>query len=206
MNDKFFSLSEERQNKILNAGYYQFAHNSYKKTSMSMIAEEAQISKSLLFHYFHNKKEFYLYLYKRALELIDEKIIKIDVDSDKDIIEIVSSFLLNKWNILKEHKYIFSFIYRVYYETDETLLKDLKEIRSSKMINSFMDIINKSNNDKMRYKEDFLQLVNIIIYTAEGFAYVNKELLINEPQKAVNDFMKLVNPLRKNFYKGVMLL
>ena len=201
MNDKFFSLSEERQNKILNAGYYQFAHNSYKKTSMSMIAEEAQISKSLLFHYFHNKKEFYLYLYKRTLELIDEKIIKIDVDSDKDIIEIVSSFLLNKWNILKEHKYIFSFIYRVYYETDETLLKDLKEIRSSKMINSFMDIINKSNNDKMRYKEDFLQLVNIIIYTAEGFAYVNKELLINEPQKAVNEFMKLVNTLKKNFYK-----
>ena len=201
MNNKFFSLSEERQNKILNAGYYQFAHNSYKKTSMSMIAEEAQISKSLLFHYFHNKKEFYLYLYKRTLELIDEKIIKIDVDSDKDIIEIVSSFLLNKWNILKEHKYIFSFIYRVYYETDETLLKDLKEIRSSKMINSFMDIINKSNNDKMRYKEDFLQLVNIIIYTAEGFAYVNKELLINEPQKAVNEFMKLVNTLKKNFYK-----
>lgn len=201
MNNKFFSLSEERQNKILNAGYYQFAHNSYKKTSMSMIAEEAQISKSLLFHYFYNKKDFYLYLYKRALELIDEKIIKIDVDSDKDIIEIVSSFLLNKWNILKEHKYIFSFIYRVYYETDETLLKDLKEIRSSKMINSFMDIINKSNNDKMRYKEDFLQLVNIIIYTAEGFAYVNKELLINEPQKAVNEFMKLVNTLKKNFYK-----
>ena len=201
MNDKFFSLSEEKQNKILNAGYYQFANNSYKKTSMSMIAEEAQISKSLLFHYFHNKKEFYLYLYKRALELIDEKIIIIDLDSDKDIIEIVSSYLLNKWNILREHKYIFSFIYRVYYESDETLLKDLKEIRSSKMINSFMDIINKSNNDKMRYKEDFLQLVNIIIYTAEGFAYVNKELLINEPQKAVNEFMKLVNTLKKNFYK-----
>ena len=31
---------------------------------MSEIATEAGISKSLLFHYFKNKKEFYLYLRK----------------------------------------------------------------------------------------------------------------------------------------------
>lgn len=59
MNDKFFLLPEEKQQRILNAAYRVFSQNSYKKSPMSEIAAEAGISKSLLFHYFHNKQEFF---------------------------------------------------------------------------------------------------------------------------------------------------
>lgn len=31
MNDKFFSLPEEKQQRIINAGYHVFSKNSYKK-------------------------------------------------------------------------------------------------------------------------------------------------------------------------------
>lgn len=64
MNDKFYALSEEKQSQILNAGYKVFATNQYKKAPTSEIAAEAGISKSLLFHYFHNKLELYLFLWK----------------------------------------------------------------------------------------------------------------------------------------------
>ena len=56
MNEKFFSLPQEKQQSILNAGYRVFGRNSYKHSPMSEIADAAGISKSLLFHYFHNKK------------------------------------------------------------------------------------------------------------------------------------------------------
>ena len=56
MNEKFFSLPEEKQLAMINAGYRVFSRNSYKKSPMSEIAAEAGISKSLLFHYFPNKK------------------------------------------------------------------------------------------------------------------------------------------------------
>ncbi len=59
MNEKFFSLPEEKQRTIINAGYRVFSQNSYKNSPMSEIAQAAGISKSLLFHYFHNKKELY---------------------------------------------------------------------------------------------------------------------------------------------------
>ena len=62
MNEKYFSLPEERQKAILRAGYRVFAKNSYKHSSMQEVADEAGISKSLLFHYFRNKKELYLFL------------------------------------------------------------------------------------------------------------------------------------------------
>ena len=51
MNEKFFSLPEEKQQAILNAGYRVFSQNTYKNSPMSQIAEAAGISKSLLFHY-----------------------------------------------------------------------------------------------------------------------------------------------------------
>ena len=57
MNEKFYSLPEEKQQRILNAGFCVFSQNSYKKSSMNEIAQQAQISKSLLFFYFRNKRE-----------------------------------------------------------------------------------------------------------------------------------------------------
>ncbi len=54
MNERFFSLPKEKQKAILNAGYRVFSQNSYKNSPMSEIAQDAGISKSLLFHYFYN--------------------------------------------------------------------------------------------------------------------------------------------------------
>ena len=56
MNERFFSLPAEKQQAIINAGYRVFSQNSYKNSPVSEIADAAGISKSLLFHYFHNKK------------------------------------------------------------------------------------------------------------------------------------------------------
>ena len=41
MNDKFYSLPEEKRNRIINAGFKVFAKNSYKKSPVGEIAEEA---------------------------------------------------------------------------------------------------------------------------------------------------------------------
>ena len=69
MNEKFFALPEEKQQRIINAGYRVFSQNSYKKSPMSEIAGEAGISKSLLFHYFRNKKELYLFLWDNCAKV-----------------------------------------------------------------------------------------------------------------------------------------
>ena len=64
MNEKSFSLPEEKQQAIINAGFRVFSKNTYKKSPVSEIAAEAGISKSLLFYYFRNKKELYLFLWE----------------------------------------------------------------------------------------------------------------------------------------------
>ncbi len=56
MNNKFFNLSLEKQQRIINAAYKVFSRSSHKKAPMSEIADESGISKALLFHYFTSKK------------------------------------------------------------------------------------------------------------------------------------------------------
>lgn len=71
MNPKFYALPQEKQRAILNAGFHVFSQNTYKKSPMSEIAEAAGISKALLFHYFQNKKELYLFLWDTSARIMD---------------------------------------------------------------------------------------------------------------------------------------
>ena len=77
MNDKFYALPEKKQSQILNAAYKVFATSQYKKAPTAEIAAEAGISKSLLFHYFHNKLELYLFLWKYAADLTKKTCVNI---------------------------------------------------------------------------------------------------------------------------------
>ena len=84
MNEKFYALPVEKQWQILNAAYKVFAMNQYKKASTSEIAAEARISKSLLFHYFHNKLE--LYIFYGSMQRISQKNICVNIRYMKQMI------------------------------------------------------------------------------------------------------------------------
>ena len=70
MNEKILQSAEEKQQAIINAGFRIFSQNSYKKSPMQKVADAAGISKSLLFHYFHNKKDFYMFLLKAKIHIM----------------------------------------------------------------------------------------------------------------------------------------
>ena len=63
--------------------------NQYKKAPTSEIAAEAGISKSLLFHYFHNKLELYLFLWKHAADLTKKYMCKYKVYETDDFFGIM---------------------------------------------------------------------------------------------------------------------
>ncbi len=88
MNNKFFDLPVEKQQRIVNAAYKVFSNSSYKKAPMSEIADEGGISKALLFHYFINKKELYMYLWENAIEMTRKAIIEYKTLETSDFMDI----------------------------------------------------------------------------------------------------------------------
>ena len=89
MNYKFYALPVEKQSQILNAAYKVFAMNQYKKAPTSEIAAEAGISKSLLFHYFYNKQELYIFLWNYAADLTKKYMCKYKVYETDDFFEMM---------------------------------------------------------------------------------------------------------------------
>ena len=118
MNERFFSLPEERQQAIINAGYRVFSRNTYKNSPMSEIAQAAGISKSLLFHYFHNKKELYLFLWDKCAEITIELLTRYGCYSQAGLFESMEQGMRAKMEIVRLCPDMASFTIRAFYEKD----------------------------------------------------------------------------------------
>ena len=66
MNERFFELKKEKQERMINAALKVFAEHGYYHSSTDEIVKTANISKGLLFHYFGNKIGLYSFLYDYA--------------------------------------------------------------------------------------------------------------------------------------------
>lgn len=104
MNERFYTLPPEKQQAIINAGYRVFSQNSYKNSPMSEIAAEAGISKSLLFHYFHNKKELYLFLWDKCAETTIEFLTRYGCYGQTDLFESMERGMRAKMEIIRLYR------------------------------------------------------------------------------------------------------
>ncbi len=127
MNEKFFSLPQEKQQTILNAGYRVFSQNSYKNSPMSEIAAEAGISKSLLFHYFRNKKELYLFLWDKCAELTIAVLTQYGCYEQEDLFESMERGMRAKMEIIRQYPDMANFTIKAFYEKDEEICAAIQE-------------------------------------------------------------------------------
>ena len=127
MNPKFFSLAQEKQQAILNAGFHVFSQNSYRKSPMSEIADAASISKALLFHYFHNKKELYLFLWDTCARITVEEMTRSGAYEQKDLFGSMDHGMQAKLRLMRQYPDIGVFAVRAFYEKDPEVSADIQK-------------------------------------------------------------------------------
>ncbi len=125
MNEKFLSLPEQKRRALVNAGYRVFARNSYRESPMRDIAEAAGISKALLFHYFRNKKELYLYLWRQSGELTRQALQQLDCYGQADLFEAMRRGLRAKVELMRRYPDMGAFVLRAYFETDPAVCGEI---------------------------------------------------------------------------------
>ena len=94
---------------------------------MSEIAEEAGISKSLLFHYFRNKKELYLFLWDKCAEITIEYMTRCGCYGQKDLFESMERGMRAKLEIIHRYPDMGSFTIRAFYEKDAEICAAIQE-------------------------------------------------------------------------------
>lgn len=128
MNEKFFSLPQDRQQAILNAGFRVFAANSYKHSPMQEVADEAGISKALLFHYFRNKKEFYLFLLDTGAKTTGEYLTRCGCYEQPDLFGAMYLGMKAKVEVMRLYPDMTAFVLKAYYEKDEEVKGEVQKL------------------------------------------------------------------------------
>ena len=176
MNEKFFALPKQKQNAIINAGYRVFSQNSYRKSPMSEIAGEAGISKSLLFHYFHNKKELYLFLWDNCAKLTIKYLTEYKCYEQTDLFEMMYRGMRVKIRIMNQYPNMGSFVIKAFYERDPDISSAIHS--SFKSYKAFKAEKTLENIDTTQFAEGiavmmyFLNIIANLTESAEFLKYI----------------------------------
>jgi len=200
MNSKYYDLPSEKQKNLINAGYKAFALYPYKKASMAIIADGANISKSLLFYYFKNKKEYYLFLFDMAMKFLTKDEIKRDNDEKFDLFELVNQTVEHRLLIMHDFPYLIKFATRAYYESDDSVQHELLGKKEHMTHLGIQEILNIIDYQQFKNDSDAEILVNIILFIAEG-CMRGQENLDNEKINAILPlFQKMMLSLKNHYY------
>ena len=208
MSSKFFSLIQEKQERILNAALKEFAQKGYENASTNEIVKSAGISKGLLFHYFNNKKELYFFLYNHFVEVLMEEFFNELDFSERDIFERLKNLMILKNRLMIRHPEVFDFMMSASMETSEEVKGELGNTNAELMQSSYSRLFENIDLSKFREDTDIPRTINIIMWTLEGFS--NQEIeKAKKLNKGLTDFddaftevENYIDMLRKSFYKN----
>lgn len=200
MNERFFSLPEEKQQAILNAGYRVFSQNSYKNSPMSEIADAAGISKSLLFHYFYNKKELYLFLWDKCAEITIEYLTRYGCYGQKELFESMELGMRAKMEILGRYPDMGLFTIKAFYEKDPEISAAVQE--SYHKYFSLKAERSKMNMDPEQFIPglDIPMMYREMYWAAEGYLWEMVQGGNVDIRRMERDFTRLMD-----FWKSVYL-
>ena len=192
MNEKFFSLPEEKQQAILNAGYRVFSRNTYKKSPVSEIASEAGISKSLLLYYFKNKKELYLFLWEICMRITMKYLERYGCGETEDFFEAMYRGLRAKIHLMEEYPDMGNFDVKVYYEKDPEVSPEIQ-----KTIVPFASLSSNTTVKKLDPEQfipglDLDMMYKDMFWASEGYLWEKSQSGSLDANEVERDFLKLI--------------
>lgn len=204
---KFLNLNQEKQDRILNAALKEFAQKGYQNASTNEIVKEAGISKGLLFHYFNNKKDLYLFLYSHFMDITMEEIMeKIDWN-EKDLFNRYRQVGVLKFDLFQKYPEMFNFIKGVYTEDAPDVKKEIQQKNKELLNSGYKDLFGDIDVSKFKEGLDIEKTLNIIFWSMEGFAYrqQDKALAVDFDQTYLDEVLEEMDAyckiLRDAFYK-----
>lgn len=167
MNEKFFDLKKEKQDRMINASLKIFALNGYRHASTDDIVAEAGISKGLLFHYFINKLGLYSFLYDYSTRFMMLELSGCPAKGEEDFFELVRMKENAKMQVLRNYPYMQLFLDSVRFEDVKEALYATEE-RRNMLPEAEKDFMKRADLARFRPEVDIDRLNRMISYTLRG--------------------------------------
>ncbi len=186
----------------------EFAAKGYKNASTNNIVKKAGVSKGILFYYFKNKKELFLFLVDYALDFIKKEHIDHLDEEEPDFIERYKKAAQVKLTAYTKNPHVFNFLATVYLNNEAELDKNSRDKLNSYYLESRAKLY--KNIDTSLFREDIDQklIYRIITWALEGYQQELMAGLKGKDMTKINfdpyweDFYRFLKVLKKLNYKA----
>ena len=129
MNERFFELKKEKQDRMIGAALKVFSEYGYSHASTDEIVKTAGISKGLLFHYFVSKLGLYAFLYDYATRFVTLELTGNVSKDETGFFVLYKAILAAKADSLSQFPYIFRFLRKADEESNLEAVGEIHERR-----------------------------------------------------------------------------
>lgn len=168
---------------------------------MSFVAGEASISKSLMFYYFKNKKEYYLYLFDMAIRFLNDRKEESIYGEKNDLFQLVNQEIEWRLRAMHDYPYLLQFVARAYYESEEEIKSELEIRKQALTLIGKEDILKLIDYEPFQNPSDAKELIDMILLIAEGCMRGREELNDVKIREILPTFQNMMNSLKKHYYK-----
>lgn len=200
MNEKFFDLKKEKQDRMINAALKVFAMNGYGHASTDDIVKEAGISKGLLFHYFISKLGLYSFVYDYSVRYILLELSTGVSPKETDYFELLGQIKQSQLQVMKNYPYMLLFLNRSKEENVNEALVETEDKRSV-LSEKYAEIMGRAELDKFKKETDVKLLSKVIDYTVDGLM---RERFLNgsfQPEIYYEEMKRYLEMMKKLSYK-----
>lgn len=167
MNEKFFDLKKEKQDRMINASLKVFAENGYGHASTDEIVKEAGISKGLLFHYFISKLGLYSFIYDYSVRYMMLELSSGVSKGETDFFKLIDQIEMAQLQVMKNYPYMILFLNRSRRENVSEALVETEEKRSI-LPGWYGETMERADTSRLKDEVDAPRLCGMIDYVADG--------------------------------------
>ena len=181
MNEKFFDLKRDKQDRIINAGLKVFAKHGYRHATTDDIVKEAGISKGLLFHYFTNKVGVYVFLMDYSVRFLLLELSRTVKADTKNYFELLKQMESGKLAVLKNYPYMQAFLDKAF---EEVCLEALEECEEQKEVyrSKIEEYYKQVAEQKFKHHVTFDKMQTLFGYIIKGITAENMALDTMQPE------------------------
>ena len=178
--ETFLKLSNEKQQKVLDAAKKEFARVPIENVSIKNIVEDADIARGSFYQYFESKEDLLVYLLKEKAEQVSNKVKEKIQETDGDLFETyIFLYDMAIENFMKkEDEDLYKQIFINIKSSDESIVDLMKNTKRKDVI-KYCDLLN-TKNLKIENQQDFMvicEMLNAITRKSiiKNFKGVSKE-------------------------------
>jgi len=203
---KFLGLDPKRRDAILNAALKEFAAKGFDDASTNIIANEAGISKALMFHYVKSKKDLFLFTYDYFTDLMDKEYFELMNCDEKDVFNRLRQSYILQVELLRRYPWILELNKLSAPTRSDEVNTHFKERAQKKRASCCIQIFDLIDESKFREGLDLEKCKEFILWSNIGFT---NQILddIRNAKASVVDYASIIakldgylDELKKIFY------